>query len=48
MAADPNHVKEVSRSFVTSDGVFRVSECQSCFLLKKGFANFSKLVKIND
>ena len=35
MAADPNHIKEASRSFVTSDGVFCVSQCQSCSLLKK-------------
>jgi len=35
MAVDPNHVKEAIPSFVTSDGVFCVSECQSCSLLKK-------------
>jgi hypothetical protein len=34
MAADPNHFKEFSPSFVTSDGVFHISECQYSLLKK--------------
>ena len=35
MAAERDGLKEACPSFVTSDGVFRVSECQICSLLKK-------------
>ena len=45
MAADRDNVKDVFPSFVTSDGVFRVSECQSCSLLKKVFASLINELK---
>jgi len=39
MAADRRHVKDAYLRFVTSDGVFRVSEL---FSFKKVIASFSK------
>jgi len=40
MAADSKYVKETSPSFVTSDEVFHISECQCCSLLKKDLQVF--------
>jgi len=45
MAANPNHIKEASPSFVTSDDVFHISECQCCSLLKKDMQVFVNELK---
>jgi hypothetical protein len=42
MAAERDSLKEACPSFVTSDGVFRVSRVSELFSFKKGFASFSK------
>ena len=45
MVAGDSHVKEASASFISSDEVFRESECQSCFHLKKDLQFLTKELK---